>query len=245
MKPAFGARPQTPIVLVTDAWHPQVNGVVQTWSYMQRELAALGHDLHVVHPGGSRGLPAPGEPDILLSTEPVRHLERALGAVTPGRLHIATEGPLGWAARALAQRQRWPFTTSYHTRFPEYLKARFGIPARLTTRVLRHFHRDSQAVLVPTDTLRQELGRAGFARTRVWGRGVDAEHFRPGTRDGLGALARPLLLYVGRIAPEKNVEAFLALDLPGTKVLVGDGPLRARTAAAPPAGPSGSGRQHA
>ena len=216
-----------PIVLVTDAWHPQVNGVVQTWTYMQRELAALGHELRVIHPGGSRGIAAPGEPDILLSIEPVRHVSRALGSLIPAGLHIATEGPLGWAARALARRRKWHFTTSYHTRFPEYLKTRFGIPARLTMAVLRRFHRESQAVLVPTTHLRAELCRAGLPHTRLWGRGVDGETFRPGGRDGL-ALPRPIWLYVGRVAPEKNLDAFLRLRLPGSRVVIGDGPDRAR-----------------
>jgi glycosyltransferase involved in cell wall biosynthesis len=227
MRTRHPPKPSRTLVLVTDAWHPQVNGVVQTWTYMQRELAALGHELLVIHPGGSRGIPAPGEPEILLSTEPVRHLERSLGSLVPSGLHIATEGPLGWAARALARRRRWKFTTSYHTRFPDYLKARFGIPARLTLAVLRHFHRDSQAVLVPTDALRGELGQAGFAHTRLWGRGVDCELFRPGARDRL-ALPRPILLYVGRVAPEKNLDAFLRLKDLGSLVVVGDGPDRAR-----------------
>ncbi len=225
VRPAGSKRP---IVLVTDAWHPQVNGVVQTWTYMRRELAALGHELLVIHPGGSRGVAAPGEPDVLLSTEPVRHLERSLGDLVPAGLHIATEGPLGWAARALARRRRWGFTTSYHTRFPDYLRKRFGIPAALTTAVLRHFHRDSHAVLVPTDALRGELGAAGFVRTRLWGRGVDGELFRPGARDQLAGLPRPIMLYVGRVAPEKNLEAFLSQDLPGTRVVIGDGPDRPR-----------------
>jgi glycosyltransferase involved in cell wall biosynthesis len=223
--------PLGPIVLVTDAWHPQVNGVVQTWTYMQRELAALGHELLVIHPGGSRGISVPGEPDVRLSVEPARHLQRALGGRIPRSLHIATEGPLGWAARALAARRHWRFTTSYHTRFPDYLKARFGIPSALTMAVLRHFHRRARAVLVPTDTLRGELRQAGFLRTRLWGRGVDAERFCPGARDRL-ALPRPILLYVGRVAPEKNLAAFLQMEHPGSRVVVGDGPdlvrLRAR-----------------
>jgi glycosyltransferase involved in cell wall biosynthesis len=221
-------RQKRPIVLVTDAWHPQVNGVVQTWTYVQRELAALGHELLVIHPGGSRGIAAPGEPDVLLSTEPARHLERSLGGLVPAGLHIATEGPLGWAARALARRRRWGFTTSYHTRFPDYLRMRFGIPAGITTAVLRHFHRESHAVLVATDALRGELGAAGFARTRIWGRGVDGELFRPGARDRLAHLPRPVFLYVGRVAPEKNIDAFLGLDLPGSRVVIGDGPDRPR-----------------
>ncbi len=219
--------PKRPIVLVTDAWHPQVNGVVQTWTYMQRELATLGHELQVIHPGGSRGIAAPGEPDILLSIEPVRHVSRALGSLIPAGLHIATEGPLGWAARALARRRKWRFTTSYHTRFPEYLNARFGIPARWTMALLRRFHRESQAVLVPTTHLCAELDRAGLSHTRLWGRGVDAEAFRPGSRDRL-ALPRPIWLYVGRVAPEKNLDAFLRLRLPGSRVVIGDGPDRAR-----------------
>lgn len=212
-----------PIVLVTDAWHPQVNGVVQTWSYMRRELASLGHELLVVHPGGSRGIRVPGEPDVFLSTEPAVHLARTLGQLVPRSLHIATEGPLGWAARSLARRRGWRFTTSYHTRFPDYLRTRFGIPAGLTTAVLRHFHRGARAVLVPTDLLRSELRRAGFARTRLWGRGVDSEIFHPGARDRL-ALARPILLYVGRVAPEKNLDAFLEMEHPGSRVVIGDGP---------------------
>ena len=216
-----------PIILVTDAWHPQVNGVVHTWSYVQRELERLGHELHVIHPAGSRGVRVPGEPDLLLSTEPTRHLRRLLGVRSPAALHIATEGPLGWGARAMARAAGWPFTTSYHTRFPEYLKARFGLPASWTYSILRRFHRASQAVLVPTEAMRGELQRAGFDRTRVWGRGVDSLRFAPGPRDALD-LPRPILLYAGRVAPEKNLEAFAALDLPGSRVVVGDGPDLAR-----------------
>jgi glycosyltransferase involved in cell wall biosynthesis len=220
-----------PIILVTDAWHPQVNGVVHTWSYVQRELDRLGHELHVIHPAGSRGVRVPGEPELLLSTEPARHLRRLLGTRSPAALHIATEGPLGWAARAMARAAGWPFTTSYHTRFPEYLKARFGLPARWTYSILRRFHRQSQAILVPTEAMRAELQRAGFDRTRVWGRGVDPLRFAPGSRDALD-LPRPILLYAGRVAPEKNLEAFAALDLPGSRGVGGDGPelakLRAR-----------------
>jgi glycosyltransferase involved in cell wall biosynthesis len=220
-----------PIILVTDAWHPQVNGVVHTWSYIQRELDQLGHELHVIHPAGSRGVRVPGEPDLLLSTEPTRHLKRLLGTRMPAALHIATEGPLGWAARAMAKAASWPFTTSYHTRFPEYLKARFGMPSAWTYSILRRFHRESRAILVPTEAMRDELQRAGFDRTCVWGRGVDSLRFAPGPRDTLN-LPRPILLYAGRVAPEKNVEAFATLDLPGSRVVVGDGPelvrLRAR-----------------
>jgi glycosyltransferase involved in cell wall biosynthesis len=216
-----------PIVLVTDAWHPQVNGVVHTWSYVRRELEGLGIELEVIHPGGSRGVPVPGEPDMMLSIEPARHVRRVLRGRVPSALHIATEGPLGWAARSLARRSGWSFTTSYHTRFPEYLKARFRVPAAWTYRVLRRFHHDSSAVLVPTEAMRASLQRAGFERTRVWSRGVDAVRFAPGARDAL-RLPRPIMLYAGRVAPEKNLEAFVALDLPGSRVVIGDGPDLAR-----------------
>jgi glycosyltransferase involved in cell wall biosynthesis len=216
-----------PIVLVTDAWHPQVNGVVHTWTYVQRELGAMGIELLVIHPAGSRGVRVPGEPDMLLSTEPARHVRRLLSGRAPSALHIATEGPLGWAARAQATAAGWPYTTSYHTRFPEYLKARFGVPAAWTYRVLRRFHRESSAVLVPTEAMRMALEHAGFVRTRVWSRGVDSLRFAPGRRDGL-ELPRPIMLYAGRVAPEKNLEAFVALDLPGSRVVIGDGPALAR-----------------
>jgi glycosyltransferase involved in cell wall biosynthesis len=219
--------PARRIVLVTDAWHPQVNGVVHTWSYMQREIAALGHQLDVISPLGSRGVRAPGEPELLLSTEPFRHVRRGLTAETPDALHIATEGPLGFAARRLALQRDWQFTTSYHTRFPEYLDARFGLPARLTYRAMRWFHRPSRQVLVPTEAMRRELAARGFERTRIWSRGVDTQVFRPGQRLALD-LPRPIFLYAGRVAPEKGLDAFLALDLPGSKVIVGDGPDRAR-----------------
>jgi glycosyltransferase involved in cell wall biosynthesis len=188
------ATARNPIILVTDAWHPQVNGVVHTWSYIQRELAQLGHELHVIHPAGSRGLRVPGEPELLLSTEPTRHLKRLLGSRTPEALHIATEGPLGWAARAMAKAAGWPFTTSYHTRFPEYLKARFGFPSAWTYAMLRRFHRESRAILVPTEAMRDELLRAGFDRTRVWGRGVDSSRFAPGPREAM-ACGCPVAAY--------------------------------------------------
>jgi glycosyltransferase involved in cell wall biosynthesis len=213
----------SPIVLVTDAWHPQVNGVVQTWTYMQRELAELGRPLLVVHPGESRSVRVPGEPDLRLSLEPARHLARSLSNCRPRSLHIATEGPLGWAARALARRHQWAFTTSYHTRFPSYLKARFGIPEVLTTSVLRRFHHDARRVLVPTELVRQELENAGFVRTQLWERGVDMARFQPGARTALN-LPGPVLLYVGRVAREKNLPAFLSMRFPGSKVVIGDGP---------------------
>jgi glycosyltransferase involved in cell wall biosynthesis len=211
------------ITIVTDAWHPQVNGVVHTWTYVQRELAALGHTLNVVHPSGARGIRAPGEPDLVLCTEPFRHVAAALLAAPPDAMHIATEGPLGFAARRIAVQRGWPFTTSYHTRFPEYLEARFGIPAPLTYAVVRRFHRPSRSVLVPTNAMRRELQSRSFINTRVWSRGVDIGAFCPGARGAL-PFPRPIFLCAGRVAPEKGLESLLSLDLPGTTVIVGDGP---------------------
>jgi glycosyltransferase involved in cell wall biosynthesis len=224
---AAAPAPLQHITLVTDAWHPQVNGVVRTWTYVQRELAALGRRLTVVHPSDSRGIRAPGEPDLVLCTEPFRVVRDSFAAAPPDALHIATEGPLGFAARRIALTRGWQFTTSYHTRFPEYLQARYRLPAALTYRGMRWFHQPSRAVLVPTDAMRRELQSRGFMQTRIWSRGVDTDRFAPGDRSAL-ALPRPIFLYTGRVAPEKGLDALLRLDLPGSVVIVGDGPERAR-----------------
>ncbi|GAA4324562.1 glycosyltransferase family 1 protein [Pigmentiphaga soli] len=211
------------IVLVTDAWHPQVNGVVHTWTYMQKTLAGWGHEMIVVSPQGSRTMPAPSEPDVRLCVEPGRHLRRVLDGRAPDALHIATEGPLGWAARRMALRKGWRFTTSFHTMFPDYLHARMRIPPGLTWRVMRWFHRPSQKVLVPTPTVRDVLASRGLRNLYVWTRGVDAERFDAADRGAL-PLPRPIFLSVGRLAREKNLDGFLSLDLPGSKVVVGGGP---------------------
>jgi len=216
------------IALVTDAWHPQVNGVVRTWTTMQRLLTAWGHELTVVNPQGSRTAPAPSEPTLRLCLEPRRQLRRMLGERRPDALHIATEGPLGLAARRMALRRGWAFTTSFHTMFPDYLQARMGIPAGLPWRYMRWFHRPSSRVLVPTPTVRDTLAARGLERLQVWARGVDAEQFRPGDPGTLAGLPRPVFLSVGRVAREKNLEAFLKLDLPGSKVVIGGGPDEAR-----------------
>lgn len=227
------------IVLVTDAWHPQFNGVVQTWTYMVRELSALGHRVRVVSPQGARTVAAPGEPDMHLALNARGHVERALAGAPPDALHIATEGPLGWAARRLALRRGWAFTTSYHTRFPEYLARRYRIPPAWTYPFMRRFHRPSQRVLVPTAAMRDELVAAGIGRLAVWARGVDTDRFVPSAdathREAVFGLPRPIWLNVGRIAPEKGLEAFLALDLPGSKVVLGAGPALGRLQAQFPA----------
>ncbi|HEY0297456.1 MAG TPA: glycosyltransferase family 1 protein [Bordetella sp.] len=216
------------IALVTDAWRPQVNGVVRTWTTMQQILTSWGHQLVVVSPEGGRTVPAPSEPDLRLCLQPGKQLRRLLGDTVPDALHIATEGPLGLAARRMALRRGWRFTTSFHTMFPEYLEARMGIPASLPWRYMRWFHRPSQRVLVPTPTVRGIVASRGIERSIVWARGVDTQKFQPEARDGLADLPRPIYLSVGRVAREKNLDAFLGLDLPGSKVVVGGGPDEAR-----------------
>jgi glycosyltransferase involved in cell wall biosynthesis len=212
------------IALVTDAWHPQVNGVVRTWTTMRQILSGWGHELIVISPEGSRTVPAPSEPELRLCIQPRRQLRRLLGDVVPDALHIATEGPLGLAARRMALRRGWRFTTSFHTMFPDYLQARMGIPSYLPWRYMQWFHRPSQRVLVPTPTVRDTVARHGLKNLQVWSRGVDADRFAPGPRDAFGDLPRPIFLSVGRVAREKNLDAFLSLDLPGSKVVVGSGP---------------------
>ncbi|MBV8777964.1 MAG: glycosyltransferase family 1 protein [Alphaproteobacteria bacterium] len=214
------------VAIVSDAWHPQVNGVVRTLSAISDGLAAAGHHPTVVGPEGYRTLPCPGYADIRLAVGSGRRLARQLEALSPRAVHIATEGPLGWAARAFCLRRGWPFTTAYHTRFPEYLHARWGLPTTWTYTALRRFHAPSHAVMVATETVRQELAQRGFARLVAWTRGVDASLFHPHHVPALD-LPRPVFLYVGRIALEKNLPAFLDLALPGSKLVVGDGPLLA------------------
>lgn len=211
------------IALVSDAWMPQVNGVVRTLSTVVGELERMGHEVLTISPERFRTLPCPTEPDVRLALATPWALGRLLEAFRPQALHVATEGPLGFAARRYCQWRAIPFTTSYHTHFPQYLRLRLGVPAALTFPLIRHFHRPSAAVLVTTQTLRRELGARGLRNLRLWPRGVDAELFRP--RAGVEAPGpRPVMLYVGRVAVEKNIQAFLTLDLPGTKVVVGDGP---------------------
>lgn len=216
------------IALVTDAWHPQVNGVVRTWTTMRKILSDWGHELIVVSPEGSRTIPAPSEPDLRLCIQPGKQLKKILGDIVPDALHIATEGPLGLAARKMAQRRGWQFTTSFHTMFPDYLEARMRIPSYWPWRYMQWFHKPSQRVLVPTPTVRDILTTRGLKNLQVWSRGVDAEKFSPGDRDAFPDLPRPIFLSVGRVAREKNLDAFLSLDLPGSKVVVGAGPDEAR-----------------
>jgi glycosyltransferase involved in cell wall biosynthesis len=214
------------IALVTDAWAPQVNGVVRTLSTLAEGLTVAGHQVRTVTPDLFRTIPCPTDPTIRLAIGTRRPLARLLDGFAPDVIHIATEGPLGLTARAYCvARQRW-FTTSFHTKFPEYLHARLGFPVAWGYSALRWFHARSSAVMVATETVRRELDRRGFPRIVPWTRGVDAALFRPGSAPAL-ALPRPVFLYVGRISPEKNLPDFLDLDLPGSKLVVGDGPLLA------------------
>ncbi|WP_250451855.1 glycosyltransferase family 1 protein [Caballeronia sp. ATUFL_M2_KS44] len=211
------------IMIVTDAWEPQVNGVVRTLKNTGKELMALGHRVEMLTPLEFRTIPCPTYPEIRLSLMPRRHVAERIDAFEPDALHIATEGPLGLAARAYALRHKLPFTTAYHTRFPEYVKARFGVPLPLTYRFLRWFHGRSQAVMAPTPVVKDDLERYGFTNVVLWTRGVDLDIFHPMDSKVLNT-ARPIFLYVGRVAVEKNVEAFLKLDLPGSKWVAGEGP---------------------
>ncbi|AET89625.1 glycosyl transferase [Burkholderia sp. YI23] len=211
------------IMIVTDAWEPQVNGVVRTLTQTTKELCALGHRVELLTPLEFRTIPCPTYPEIRLSLLPGRRVAARIDAFAPDALHIATEGPLGLAARAYALRHKLPFTTAYHTRFPEYVKARFGIPLAMTYRFLHWFHKDSQAVMAPTPVVKSDLEQYGFTNVVLWTRGVDLDIFHPMESKVLNT-ARPIFLYVGRVAVEKNVEAFLKLDLPGSKWVAGEGP---------------------
>ena len=212
------------ILIVSDAWFPQVNGVVRTLSVVADKLRAMGDTVEVIGPDRFRSIPTPGYAEIRMAIAPKRKLARLVADFRPEVIHIATEGPLGWAMRSLCRRNHWPFTTAFHTRFPEYLEARTGIPADWSWRVMRRFHEAGDGTFAATASLRQELTRRGFTKLRPWTRGVDLDKFRPGEGDPWAGLPRPIFLYAGRVAIEKNIEAFLALDLPGSKVVVGGGP---------------------
>ncbi len=214
------------ILIVSDAWLPQVNGVVRTLSTVAGELRAMGHVVEVVGPDRFRTVPCPTYPDISLSILPARRLVRIILAFRPDALHIATEGPLGLAARTWARRTGFRFTTAFHTRFPEYVQARIGFPVRPIYAWMRGFHGAAAGTMVATESLREELTGRGFRNIRAWSRGVDLDLFKPAAsakRQDWG-LPRPIFLYVGRVAIEKNIRAFLDLDLPGSKVVVGGGP---------------------
>jgi len=214
------------IAIATDAWFPQVNGVVRTLAATVAELDRRGHEVELITPDRFATIPLPGDGGIRLALAPRFSARRMLGAFQPDVVHISTEGPIGWTARGWCMARRVPFTTAFHTRFPDYAAARMGVSAEPFWSLMRRFHAPSRAVLVATPSLAEELAGRGIGPARPWGRGVDQWLFRPnGERNPLiDRLPRPILLNVGRVAPEKNLEAFLSLDLPGSKVIVGDGP---------------------
>ncbi|UPY37422.1 glycosyltransferase family 1 protein [Sediminicoccus sp. KRV36] len=215
------------LVIISDAWRPQVNGVVRTLERVAAELIALGDEVEVIGPDRFRSFAMPGYADIRLAVLPRAALARMLDALRPDALHIATEGPLGFAARAICIRRGWRFTTSFHTRFAEYIAARTRLPPGPIWALLRRFHNAGAGTFAATPSLQQELAQRGFRRILPWTRGVDLRLFQEGARDAWAGLPRPIFLYAGRVAVEKNIAAFLELQLPGTKVVVGDGPQRA------------------
>lgn len=210
--------------LISDAWRPQVNGVARTLAALQQGLAVAGHEAVPLTPDLFRTVPCPTDHEVRLAVAPHARLTRLLESLGPDAIHIATEGPLGLAARRYCVKHNLRFTTAYHTKYPEYLRARFGIPMRWTYAVLRRFHCRSSAVMVATETVRAELTNRGFRRLALWTRGVDTAVFRPGCLPAID-LPHPVFLFVGRVAAEKSLPIFLELDLPGSKLVVGDGHL--------------------
>lgn len=217
------------ILLATDAWTPQINGVVRTYQQLAIELSAMSVELVVLGPGDFRCVPCPSYPEIGLAVPDRKRCAALIDGANVDAVHIATEGPVGWMARRHCLQRRRPFTTSFHTRFADYVSARWPIPESWVYAAQRRFHARSAGVMVATRSLAQDLARRGFDRLMPWTRGVDTALFRPGPERLFGAA--PVYLYAGRVAVEKNIAAFLDLDLPGTKVVVGDGPQLAELSA--------------
>jgi glycosyltransferase involved in cell wall biosynthesis len=214
-------------MIVTDAWFPQTNGVVRTLAQTAACLGRFGHDVRMLTPRDFRNIACPTYPEIRLSLFPGRGVARAVAAFAPQCLHIATEGPLGITARRYCVRRGLRFTTSYHTQFPQYLRARFPIPLAVSYRALRWFHGAGVRCMVSTPTLQRDLESRGFKNIATWRRGVDTDVFKPAPKDFLD-MPRPVAAYVGRVAVEKNIDAFLSMSWHGSKIVIGDGPERAR-----------------
>jgi len=215
------------IMIVTDAWFPQTNGVVRTLAQTSEWLRRFGHDVRMLTPQDFRSIACPTYPEIRLSLLPSRLVRQKISEFDPQALHIATEGPLGLSARRHCLKLGLRFTTSYHTQFPQYLRARFPIPVGFSYWVLNRFHGAAARCMVSTASMRQELAARGFKNLAPWRRGVDTDLFKPAAKDFLN-LKRPLAAYVGRVAVEKNIEAFLRMPWEGSKIVIGDGPERAR-----------------
>lgn len=211
------------IIIVTDAWHPQVNGVVRTLDTTGQYLRKLGHDVRFITPQDFKTIPCPTYPQIRLAVFPARGVRQLLDEFLPDAIHIATEGPLGHAAHKYCCSRGLPFTTSFHTQFPEYVRLRAPVPIAWSYAYLRRFHGKAERTFVPTHSQRELLEKWRFRNLRLWSRGVDMETFNP--QDAVEYdLPGPIMMYMGRVAVEKNIEAFLDLDLPGSKVVIGDGP---------------------
>ena len=215
------------ILIVTDAWFPQTNGVVSTLAQTAAWLGRFGHEVRIINPGDFHSVACPTYPEIRLSILPYKNVERSILMFSPQALHIATEGPLGLSARRFCVRHGVAFTTSYHTQFPQYLRARFPIPLGISYRLLRWFHGAAARCMVSTASVRRDLAAHGFENLATWRRGVDTEVFKPHPKDLL-TLPRPIAAYVGRVAVEKNIDAFLKMAWSGSKIVIGDGPERPR-----------------
>ncbi|MEO0335323.1 MAG: glycosyltransferase family 1 protein [Pseudomonadota bacterium] len=213
------------LMIVTDAWEPQVNGVVRTLKRTKQGLEKSGFDVQMVTPLGSKTVACPTYSEIQLTLSPFRKVSESIEEFGPDFVHISTEGPLGWSARKFCKLNNLKFTTSFHTRFAEYLHARARVPIGLTYKILRRFHDPSRYTMVTTPSMQMRLASFGFNNLRPWGRGVDTNLFRPFERECVRP--RPIAMYVGRVAVEKNLEAFLAMNLDVEKYIVGDGPQRA------------------
>ncbi|HMA11278.1 MAG TPA: glycosyltransferase family 1 protein [Steroidobacteraceae bacterium] len=215
------------ILIATDAWRPQTNGVVSTLEQTVRLLEGRGHDVRLLTPEGFSTIALPGYPEIRLAMGVQRRVSRRFSQFRPEAVHIATEGPIGLAVRAYCLRQRHGFTTSYHTQFPQYLRKRLPVPVAWSYGLMRWFHAAGRRCMVSTQSMQDELAARGFRNLVRWRRGVDSALFRPRDKSFLG-LPRPIAAYVGRVAVEKNLEAFLSMEWQGSKLVIGDGPERAK-----------------
>jgi len=227
---AAGSGCRLKIIIATDAWEPQTNGVVTTLKATIGKLGEMGHEVRVISPQGLMSIPAPSYPEIRLAIAPWFHIAREIKTFRPHAIHIATEGPIGVAMHRYCRRHKLPFTTAYHTRYPEYLNARWPIPLSVSYAWLRRFHGAAARTFVSSNSLRTQLSSMRFEHLHQWQRGVNLELFRPmggALPAELAGLPRPIMAYMGRVAVEKNIEAFLRLDVPGTKLVIGNGPARA------------------
>lgn len=220
------------LALVTDAWHPQVNGVVTTLHELVQALGPLGVEVTVIHPGLFKNRPCPGYAGIDLAVRPYKPLADMLNTLQPDAVHLATEGPLGWAGRNHCLKKGWQFTTAFHTKFPEILQAALRVPLFMGYGLFRHFHRPSSGVMVPTQGVLRMLQQRRFKSLKAWTHGVDLSLFNhhavPLDLPELKVLPRPFTLFVGRVSYEKNIDAYLKLQLPGTRIVCGVGPLEAQ-----------------